>query len=164
MLCARLEGVATMLEARSAALGEAQLRAILLEHQSAIEAQQLAQAKTLTRTRSLTLILALALTLTLTLILALTPTLSQAKKLRDEMRGLADLQRQQTLSMASIASTLANLEARGGGGGGGGGGISLGMADAHQLHEKMESGKEVTLALALALALAPTRRWRAARR
>ena len=43
MLCARLESVASMLEARSAAVGEAQLRAILHEHQSALEAQQLAQ-------------------------------------------------------------------------------------------------------------------------
>ena len=42
MLCARLESVASMLEARSAAVGEAHLRAILLEHQSALEAQQLA--------------------------------------------------------------------------------------------------------------------------
>ena len=50
MLCARLESVASMLETRSAAVGEAQLRAILLEHQSALEAQQLAQAKTLTLT------------------------------------------------------------------------------------------------------------------
>ena len=45
MLCARLESVASMLEARSAAVGEAQLRAILLEHQSALEAQQQAQAR-----------------------------------------------------------------------------------------------------------------------
>ena len=107
-MCARLEGVAKKLEARSAGVSEAQLRALLLEHQSSLEAQQLAQAK----------------------------------KLRDEMRSLADVQRQQALSMSSIVSSLANLEARGGGGGGsGGGGISLGMADAHQLHEKMESGK-----------------------
>ena len=107
-MCARLEGVAKKLEARSAGVGEAQLRAILLEHQSSLEAQQLAQTK----------------------------------KFRDEIRSLADVQRQQALSMSSIVSSLANLEARGGGGGGsGGGGISLGMADAHQLHEKMESGK-----------------------
>ena len=107
-VCARLEGVAKKLEARSAGVGEAQLRAILLEHQSSLEAQQLAQTK----------------------------------KFRDEIRSLADVQRQQALSMSSIVSSLANLEARGGGGGGsGGGGISLGMADAHQLHEKMESGK-----------------------
>ena len=59
MLCARLEGLASMLEARSAAVGEVQLRAILHEHQSALEAQQLAQAKTLT--------LSLTLTLTLTI-------------------------------------------------------------------------------------------------
>ena len=55
MLCARLESVTSMLEARSAAVGEAQLRAILHEHQSALEAQQLAQAKTLTLTLTLTL-------------------------------------------------------------------------------------------------------------
>ena len=105
-MCARLERLAKQLEASSAGVGEAQLRAILLEHQRSLEAQQLALAK----------------------------------KLRDEIRSLADVQRQQALSISSIVSTLANLEARGGGGGGGGG-ISLGMADAHQLHEKMESGK-----------------------
>ena len=105
-VCARLERLAKQLEASSAGVGEAQLRAILLEHQRSLEAQQLALAK----------------------------------KLRDEIRSLADVQRQQALSISSIVSTLANLEARGGGGGGGGG-ISLGMADAHQLHEKMESGK-----------------------
>ena len=68
---------------------------------------------------------------------------TQATQLREELRSLADVQRQQASSISSIVSTLSNLEARVGGGGGSGGGISLGTRDAHQLHEKMESGKEV---------------------
>ena len=102
-MCARLEGVAKKLEARSAGAGEAQLRAILLEHQSSLEAQQLAQTK----------------------------------KLRDEIRSLADVQRQQALSMSSIVSSLANLEARGGGGGGSGGG---GAPKARRAGERGERG------------------------
>ena len=57
----------------------------------------------------------------------------------------------QALSISTIVSTLTKLETRissGGSGGGGGGGISLGRGDAHQLHEQVQSSKEVAQLLA----------------
>ena len=74
-VCARLEGLAKKMEAKSAGVGEAQLRAILLEHQSSLEAQQLAHAK----------------------------------KLRDEIRSLADVQRQQARRPAILTVAILTM-------------------------------------------------------